>query len=158
MAPPGLTLLLCLPGLAAWTLNPAVLEQHGLGNTVEEVELLEWTDEAAASNSKPVEVMVSEAGYPVETHVVATVDGYLLQVHRVPGGRAGGRGGRPVFLQHGLLSSSADWVVTGPRHALAFLLADRGYDVWMGNFRGGTVATQHCCTSLHREHLQYQPH
>ena len=57
--------------------------------------------------------MVAEAGYPVETHIVPTDDGYLLSVHRIPSGRVGGQveGPRPtVFLQHGLLSSSADWV------------------------------------------------
>lgn len=31
-------------------------------------------------------------------------------MHRIPGPKNGTRGGQPVFLQHGLLSSSADWV------------------------------------------------
>ena len=64
-------------------------------------------------NAKPTDEMVAEAGYPVETHIVPTDDGYLLSVHRIPSGRVGGQveGPRPtVFLQHGLLSSSADWV------------------------------------------------
>jgi hypothetical protein len=34
---------------------------------------------------------------------------------------------RPVvFLQHGILNSSATWILTGPDQALAFLLADSG--------------------------------
>lgn len=41
-----------------------------------------------------------------------------------------------VFLQHGVLCSSADWVLLGPDNALAYLLSDQGYDVWMGNARG----------------------
>ena len=46
---------------------------------------------------------------------------------------------RPVvFLQHGLMASSADWVLSGPGHALAYQLWEAGYDVWLGNFRGNT--------------------
>lgn len=63
-------------------------------------------------------------GYPCEAHVVITEDGYLLTIHRIPCGRigcehVGKRGsGQPVFLQHGLLSSSADWLLSGPEKAL----------------------------------------
>ena len=52
-------------------------------------------------------------GYPAETHRVHTADGYILTMYRLP------NPGRPVvFLQHGLLSSSADFVVLGKGRAL----------------------------------------
>lgn len=50
-------------------------------------------------------------------HTVTTDDGYILEVHRIPRGKgqsaSGGAFGRPVFIQHGFLGSSADWLI-GP--------------------------------------------
>ena len=67
--------------------------------------------------------MVAKEGYPIETHTVITEDCYILQMHRIPFGKKSphvkGEDPRPaVYLQHGLLCSSADWVMGAPEKSL----------------------------------------
>lgn len=76
-------------------------------------------------------------------------------MHRIPCGRNCDYDvvKQPVFLQHGLLSSSADWVLSGPEKGLAFILADLGYDVWLGNARGNTYSRHH--TNMSNDDAKY---
>jgi hypothetical protein len=48
---------------------------------------------------------------------VVTDDGYILTLHRIPNNKSVAQK-PPVLLQHGLLCSSADWVIIGPGEGL----------------------------------------
>ncbi|CAD7082804.1 unnamed protein product [Hermetia illucens] len=86
-----------------------------------------------------------DAGYPLETHSVVTDDGYILTVHRIPYAKSNRdvKNKPVVFLQHGLLSCSLHYTTQGPGVAIAYLLAEEGYDVWLGNARGNSFSKDH---------------
>ena len=73
-------------------------------------------------------MLIQKAGYPSETHVVTTDDGFILEMHRIPHGKGNDSDHdetqRPlIFVQHGLLCSSADWVLSDPPQALGNMVA-----------------------------------
>lgn len=86
--------------------------------------------------------LIREAGYKGEAHQVDTEDGgWTLRMQRIPPKYNKDVKPIPVFLMHGLFAASADYLITGKKSALAYLLADNNYDVWLGNSRGNRHAT-----------------
>ena len=88
--------------------------------------------------------VAAKYGYSWKPYEVETEDGWFLTVMRITAvdgvelSKSEEMADKPpVFLQHGGLQSGFSWMgegILGP--SLPGALAERGYDVWVGNSRG----------------------
>ncbi|XP_077533946.1 lipase member N-like isoform X1 [Haemaphysalis longicornis] len=128
------------------------------------VTLLVWPppeDNVDPDATRNVSEIIRDKGYPVEEYEVTTRDGFVLALQRIPHGREGDFAQRPqycssgrrppVLILHALLSSSAVWVVNRPDQSLPYVLADAGFDVWLGNVRGNTQSKHVRYTRVDKE-------
>lgn len=111
--------------------NPAASER--------EDPLLNWKDNLqhkVCPDSMFTDI-ISKNGYPFEAYDVVTEDQRILRLFRIQAKGTQITGGkRVVYLQHGLFDSADSWVINGDDNSLGLVLANKGFDVWLGNSRG----------------------
>ena len=71
--------------------------------------------------------MVADDGYPLEEYHLKTQDGYILKIHRIPGGSGEKinktQANKPIaYIVHALTLSAINWVANGRNRSLGEML------------------------------------
>ena len=99
------------------------------------------------------EELITERGYPFETHSVKTEDNFILTLFRIksriPDENQENRK-EVVLLAPGLDESADAWILNRANNSLPFYLLEKGFDVWLLNNRGCSYSREH--TEYHISH------
>ena len=69
---------------------------------------------------RTIRELVESRGFDLEVHQVTTIDGYVLELHRIRNPfRNETSNPRPVLLQHGMASNSSHWLIADSESRLS---------------------------------------
>jgi len=131
----------------------SILAEFNLGTSIQDLEAAQAVAQLREMNKdepeivfkgeKPFEAVnpqgfcddISSWGFACDaSHKVTTSDNYELQLFNIKQ-KGLASGARVVFFQHGLNSSGNTWINNGQQSA-PWVMANAGFDVWVGNNRG----------------------
>ncbi|KAH6924568.1 hypothetical protein HPB50_019606 [Hyalomma asiaticum] len=87
--------------------------------------------------------LIMSFGFSCETTEATTEDGYIIEVDRLgllapdnsTSPEESGANRNPIILVPGILADSGSWFTNYPSQGPGFMLAQRGYDIWVMNTR-----------------------
>ena len=123
--------------------------------------------------------LIESRGFLPESHFITTSDGYILQTIRIVNPHLQDRSKlKPVLMFHGFQCSGSLWITASSGtlmndghyyefdehnnlvngsvtvgNTLGFVLASKGYDVWLANYRGSIYSSNH--TTLNQNGKQF---
>ncbi len=113
---------------------------------IEKIQNLFKGKEKSPDEDRNISEIITSKNYPLEVHKIETIDGYILTIYRIPSSKNGittDSKKPPILFQHGILDSSDGFICNKEENCLPFILANKGYDIWLSNSRGNKHSKEH---------------